>query len=346
MYIARMRTTEARKLTRDELTQLRTRGVTAVQNGEPPATVARVLGVGRSTVFGWLAKYRQGGWGALDARKRGGRKPRLDAAAMQWVYDTVATKDPRQLKFSFALWTSRMIAVVIERQFGIRLSKASVCRLMGQLGLSPQKPLWRAYQRNPDLVEAWVQTEYPAIKARARECGAEVLFGDEAGVRSDFHSGTTWAPRGKTPVISTTRARFGLNLISAVSARGSMRFMLVRGRVNAKAFIEFLRRLLHVRTQPVFLIVDGHPAHKAHCVRAFAESTGGKLELFFLPPYSPDLNPDELVWNELKHNGVGRMVITGPDQLEKTVRSTMRRIQRQPELVRSFFHAPTTAYAA
>jgi len=145
-----MKATDAGKLKRDRLTDLRRRGVAAAQDGESPAMVAKILGVGVSTVFGWLAKYRAGGWGALRAHRRGGRRPKLDAAQLKWAYDTVTTKDPRQLRFSFVLWTSRMVGEMIDKQYRIRLSKASVCRLLNQLGLTPQKPLWRAFQKGPD----------------------------------------------------------------------------------------------------------------------------------------------------------------------------------------------------
>ena len=340
-----MKTTDARRLARNELTDLRRRGVRAVQDGESPAVVARVFGVAVSTVFSWLARYRGGGWDALNARKRGGRPPKLDAAKLRWLYDVVTMKDPRQLKFDFALWNSRMIVELIERQFGIRLSKSSVCRLLNQLGLTPQKPLWRAYQKDPVRVKKWLEEQYPAIRAQARREKARIFFGDEAGVRSDFHAGTTWAPKGKTPVVQTTGARFGLNIVSAVSAKGQMRFMIVKGTVNADVFIVFLKRLIHNADTPIFLIVDGHPSHRAKKVSTFIDSTDGTLRLFFLPGYSPELNPDEQVWNDLKNNGVGRKVITGPDQLRAEVSSHLRSLQRKPARIQSFFQTPDTLYA-
>jgi transposase len=344
-YVVVMHRNDARKLTHRELTELRRRGVAAVQGGESARIVAGVLGVHIVTLFGWLARYRRGGWSALGAAKRGGRPPTLDAKKLQWLYNTITGKDPRQLNFPFALWTSRMVQVLIDRQFNIRLSKASVCRLLNQLGLSPQKPLWRALQKDPALVEKWLKKEYPKIRRLARKRKAEIFFGDEAGVRSDFHAGTTWAPCGCTPVVSTTGARFGLNIISAVSAQGTMRFMIVHERVTATVFIEFLKRLMYNATSPVFLIVDGHPAHKAGVVSEFVKSTEGMLRLFLLPPYSPELNPDEHVWNDLKNNAVGRTSITGPDQMKATVLSYMRKLQKLPERIASFFHAPETSYA-
>jgi transposase len=341
-----MKSLDARKLSHDKLTELRRRAVTAIQNGESPRDVARVLGVNRVTVYGWLALYRSGGWGKLDAKKRGGRKPKLDAKALDWIYRTVTLGNPNQLKMPFVLWSAKLIASAIDKQFGVKLSKASVCRLLHQLGLSAQRPLWRAYQRDPEAVDRWLKEQYPAIAAAAKRAKGEVWFADEAGVRSDAHSGTTWAPKGQTPIVSTTGARFGLNVISAVNRRGELRFMCVDGKVNADVFIEFLKRLVATAGHPVFLVVDGHPTHKAVKTRKFVESLKGKLQLFFLPGYSPDLNPDELVWNNLKSQGTGRRAITGPDQLKKLVVGHLRSMQRNLALVRSFYRTPSTAYAA
>ena len=341
-----MKSQDARKLSYDKLTELRRRAVAAVQNGESPEDVARVMRVNRASVYGWLALYRGGGWDNLDAKKRGGRKPKLDAKALRWIYQTVTLGNPNQLKMPFVLWSAKLLAAAIEKKFGIKLSKASVCRLLHQLGLSPQRPLWRAYQRDPQVVERWLKEEYPAIRAAARKAKGEVWFGDEAGVRSDAHSGTTWAPKGQTPIVSTTGARFGLNVISAVNRRGALRFMCVEGKVNADVFIEFLGRLVESAGHPVYLVVDGHPTHKAAKTRKFVESTKGRLKLFFLPGYSPDLNPDELVWNNLKSQGTGKRAITGPDQLKKLVLGHLRSMQKNAGLVRSFYRTPSTEYAA
>jgi len=341
-----MKTTDARRLKHDELTALRKRGVKAVQNGESPEDVARILGISRVTIYNWLALYRKGGWAALEAKKRGGRKPRLDGKAMAWLYKAIANKTPDQYKFPFALWTSKLVARLIKERLGISLSKASVCRLLNQLGLSAQRPMWRAYQQNAQHVELWLKKEFPAIRARARREKAEIWFADEAGVRSDAHAGTTWAPKGKTPIVSSTGARFGLNIISAVSPKGDFRFMCVKGRVNAGIFIDFLKRMLQTTDRKVFLIVDGHPTHKAKKVNKFVESVADRLVLFFLPPYSPERNPDELVWNDLKNNSLGRKAITCVEQMKQEVISYLRFIQKTPERVRSYFMALTTAYAA
>jgi len=341
-----MKTMDARRLDYKTLTELRKRAVGSVQEGQSPEVVAKALNINRASMYNWLALYRKGGWGALEARKRGGKKPKLEGKAIQWIYKTVTMKNPLQLKFTFALWTAMMVRQLIYRQFRIKLSKASVCRLLNQLGLTPQRPVWRAYQQKPEEVQKWLQEEYPKIRRWARQKKAIIFFGDEAGVRSDHHAGTTWAVKGKTPVVSSTGARFGLNMISAVSAQGEFRFMTVKGRVGAPLFIEFIKRLLHGMERMVFLIVDGHPVHKAKSVKSFIDSVKDHFRLFYLPPYSPELNPDERVWNDLKNNAIGKQVVVSRDQLHGAVISHLRFIQKSPDRVRSYYNNETTKYAA
>jgi len=267
---------DARRLDHHTLTELRTRAVHSVQEGQSPEIVAKALGIHRVTIYGWLARYRRGGWGALDAQKRGGRPPKLTGKALTWIYRTITTKNPLQLKFPYALWTAKIIGQVIKTRVRVTLSKASICRLLAQLGLSPQRPVWRASQQKPEAVQAWLNKEYPRIQALARRMKAQIFFGDEAGVRSDHHAGTTWAVIGKTPVVRSTGARFGLNIMSAVSAQGEFRFMTVHGRIAATRFIEFIKRLIHGTDRMIFLIMDGHPIHKAKCVTKFIETESMK----------------------------------------------------------------------
>ena len=192
----------------------------------------------------------------------------------------------------------------------------------------------------------WKEEDYPKLRRRAQRLGAQILFADEAGVRSDFHSGTTCGRRGHTPVVSSTGARFRVNMLSAVSAQGQLRFMLAQERVTAAVFLEFLKRLMVNAKAPVFLVVDGHPIHRAKSVKGFVEAQNGRLELHYLPSYSPELNPDELVWNNLKTHALGRKAIESRRDLRAMVLSHLRRMQKLPRLIRSFFRAPTTQYAA
>jgi transposase len=337
--------TDARKLSWYSLSDLRKRAIARVHEGESPSEVARVFGIGQRTIYSWIALYRNGGWDALNARKRGGRPSLLDGKKMKWVYDTVVDKNPLQMKLPFALWTAKIIGGVIEKKFGIALSKASVCRLLSQLGITPQRPIWQAYQQKPEAVEKWLKTEYPKIRAMAREMNGEIYFADEAGVRSDHHAGTTWAPKGCTPVVQTTGARFSLNVVSAVNAQGEFRFMVVKGTVGAKQFCQFITRLVASTAKVVFLIVDGHPAHKSIMVKRLVEKLKSRIRLFFLPPYSPQLNPDERVWNDLKNNGLGRIIISSPEQMKKAIISFLRFIQKSPERVKAYFTDENVAYA-
>ena len=342
-----MRQDDARKLDHATLEALRIRAVRSVQAGEHPEAIARSLRINRRTIYGWLAQYRQGGWGALNAKPLFGRPPKLDARAMQWVFNTVTRKNPLQLNFPFALWTREMVAKVIKDKFGVTLSANSVGRLLAQLGITCQKPLHRAQERDEALVQQWLKKEYPRIKALAGREKAEIFFGDAAHMRSDHHAGRTWGKKGQTPVVETTGARHGMSLISAISARGHMRFMIKeKGGVNAAVFIEFLKRLITGAKRAIFLIVDRGPAHIAKMTKAFVESLNGRLRLFYLPPYSPDRNPDELVWKHLKADTVGRMAVTGRDDFRTKVRASMRQLQRDPEKIRSFYQKPSLKYAA
>lgn len=335
---------DGRKLSHEARQEIRIRAVQRVEAGESPEDVVRTLGFHRSCIYDWLARHREGGIEALRFKKIPGRKPKLSGLQLKKLFDWITLKSPQQLQFEFALWTRDMIRQVISREFDVRLSAVSVGRLLRKLGLSPQKPLRRAYQQDQEAVTRWKDEEYPAIRKAAKQVGASIFFADEASVRSDYHSGTTWAPVGKTPVITKTGARFSMNLISAVSPRGELRFMTVKGRMTAPKFIDFLRRLLVGAEEPIFLIVDRHPVHRSSKVRRFVEATEGQLRLFFLPSYSPELNPDEQVWNNLKNHGVGRLTPMGPDQMKRTVMHRLRSLQRIPVKVRGFFRHPETVY--
>lgn len=341
-----MRCNDIRRLGREGLAEFRLRAVMRVQAGESPEELYEELGISRVTLYQWLAAYRNGGMKGLGAKYSPGRPKTLSAKQLRWLYRIIATKNPLQLRFTFALWTRKMIQELIRRELKVRLSLASVGRLLAQLGFSCQKPLRRAFEQNPTLVEKWMKRDYPSIARQAKKARAAIFFCDESGVRSDFHAGTTWSLKGNRPVLPTTGNRFSLNMISAISPQGALRFMVTKERLTVGVFIDFLKRLLIGASGSIYLVLDRHPVHRSKKVAQFVESLEGKLRLFFLPPYAPEVNPDELVWNDVKNNSVARKLIQSPANLKQAVKSRLTFLQRNPQHVRRFFDAPSTKYAA
>jgi len=338
------RDSDARAHDHHTLQVMRQQAVKAIRNGETASSVAAAMGVNIRTVFRWLSDFAEGGQNALLAKPIPGRPPILDGEQLRWIAETVRDKAPWQMKFEFGLWTLSLIGEVIYREFGKRLSIGSLSRVMRILGYTPQKPKYLAWQQDPILVEAWRTEIFPQVKEEARKTGAVIYFADEAGIRSDYRAGTTWAPQGQTPTVQVTGRRFGLNMISAVSNRGDFRFMVQEGTVTADVFREFLKRLLMGSDQPMILVVDGHPVHKSKKVKEFVEAQEGKLKLVILPPYSPQLNPDEQVWAWVKPQVV-KQIPQNKVELKKLVISSLRRLQKLPRVVASFFRHPDCQYA-
>ena len=334
------------KTERIALEEIRLRAVRAVRAGESVEAVAKTMAVTKRTVYGWVAAYRIDKNDALLATKAAGAQRKLTEKQRAWLSETVTSKSPRQLQMDFGLWTRDLVRSLIRKKFGVTLAVTSVGYLLKELGFTAQRPLIRAYQQDPDRIKRWLRIEYPRIRREAKTARAEIFFADEAGIRTDYHAGTTWSPKGKTPVVYTTGVRKSCNMLSAVSARGALRFMVRRGTVTTDVFIEFLRRLMDGATRPIFLIVDGHPTHRAKRTQAYVAATRGKLKLFYLPPYAPELNPDELVWRQVKHHGVGREPILDDDDLARRADSHLRSLQKRPATIKAFFQAPTTSYAA
>jgi transposase len=348
-----VREDDGRKLDHQTLEALRLRAVEQVARGVPAAEVGAglaALGLHRRTIYTWLATERAEGREALRAKPVPGRPRKLAEQQLGELAGLIAESDPRDRGFAVALWTREVVRQLIEARFGVQLTVASVGRTLHDLGFSAQRPLYRAEQADPVAVARWKEVEYPKIAAQARAAGGTVYFVDEAGVRSDYHTGTTWAPVAKTPAVRTTGARFGLNLISAISAQGALRFSVLTGTLTAAGFIAFLQRLLHDAehngSNPVFCIVDNHPAHRAKAVDRFVASTGGALRLYRLPAYSPQLNPDEWVPKFVKADGVAPAAPRGPEQMKAVVTARLRRLQRLPQIVRGFFGDPELAYIA
>jgi transposase len=336
---------DKRSVDHQTLEYLRKLAVTRVKAGERPSVVGKSLGFCRTSIYRWIRAESQGGEEALNSRKAPGPTPKLTDKQKQQVIRWIVGKDPRQYGFDFGLWTRHIVGAMIADRFGVSLTLPCVGALLASLGITPQKPLRRAYERDPAAIEHWKHTVYPSLRRRARRERADIFFLDETGVRSDCVLGRTYGLRGKTPVVQTSGRRQAINAISAVSPRGGFWFQVYRGMLNAARFIEMLSQLMKGRRRKVILILDGLPAHKAKSVAQYVQSRRGRLELHFLPPYAPDLNPDEFVWHHLKQNGTAKKPLKKDESLEERVIEDLQNIQEDAQLVKSFFKAESVAYA-
>jgi len=317
-----------------------------VEDGEAPSEVMKSLGLCRTSIYPWLRTYEDQGMEALVEKIAQGPEPKLSEKQRQQVKRWILGKDPRQYGFDFGLWTRRIVSTLIQEKMGIDLGLTAVGRLLAGLDITPQKPLRRAYERDPQAVELWRQETYPKLRRRAKRVGAMIFFLDEAGFQSDAPLGRTYGLKGDTPVVRTSGQRQSINVISAVNARGEFWAATYTGKLNAVAFVAFLQNFMRGRRGKVFLVVDGHPAHKANIVKHYVQSLEGRLELHFLPPYAPDLNPDEFVWSYMKVNGVSKKPLKQNESMRQRVEEDLAAIQANRTLVQSFFRAESVAYAA
>lgn len=320
--------------------------VRRVREGERPSEVIKSYGLCRTTIYKWLRAERSGGEQALSARRHLGPRSKLSPSQKLQVRGWISGKDPRQYGFDFGLWTRQIVAELIARKFRVTLGVTAVGRLLSELDITPQKPLRRAYERDPVAIKRWQREQYPRLRARAKRRGAKIFFLDEAGVRSDHVLGKTWGVKGQTPEVPTSGQRQSVNAISAVNGLGEFWYEIYTQRFNATLFIELLKNFMKHRKAPVFLVLDGHPSHHARIVQEYIRTLAGRLELHFLPGYAPELNPDEFVWNHLKNQGVSKKPLRRGESLKERVKADLQAIESCPSLVRSFFCAPSVAYTA
>ena len=340
---------DARSLPSDAQAELRRTAVRLVDEGRSKTEVAGLLSVSRETVGRWVKAHRAGGDRALDARRRGRRAghTKLTDAEQQKIAKLVAGKNPDQLKLPGFLWTRALVRDLIRQQLGIDVGEDTVGRYLRVWGMSPQKPMRRAYEQSDEAVRRWLEVDYPAIVKRAYRERAEILWLDESGLRSDHTAGRTWAPIGQTPVTHGTGKRFKANMIAAISNAGTLRFRVFDERFTGPVFLDFLRRLIRDnRGRKVMLILDGHPAHRARVVRDYVAAHRDEIELHFLPGYSPELNPAECLNQDVKTNALGRRRPLDVHQLKADVRRFLRSCQRRPAKVARYFHERHVAYAA
>ncbi len=322
----------------------------AVIAGQSHREVARTLGIERSVVSKWMRWWRDGGWEGLKDRRRG-REPGEQLALEPWqqavIVKLIKEKHPDQLQLPGFLWTRDAVAELIERKFGAHLAVRTMGRYLRSWGFTPQVPAHRAFERDPEAVRQWLEETYPKIAARAKREGALILWQDETGFRSQCSHGRSWSPKGQTPIVEGTGQRFGTNMSSAIGNDGSLRFMLFDGNFNQFVFIDFLERLIkHHPDRKIFLIVDGHPSHRSKLVKQWVAEHEERIELHFLPAYSPQLNPVELLNHDVKANAVGRQRARNLVQLKENVTAYLLGRQEQPHIIKRFFTHRDTAYAA
>ncbi len=339
---------DARRLQPKAQEDLRRRVVAAVRDGGMSQVEAvRTFYVSRSAVHNWLRAVEAGGAAALKARQRGPKaSSRLPGHQAATVVRIIEDRCPDQLHLPFALWTREAVGDLIAQRFGIELSVWTVGRYLRKWGFTPQKPLRRAYERDPAAVSRWLRESYPALRAQAKREKAEIHWGDEMGLRSDHQVGRSFSRRGQTPVVNGTGQRFGCNMISAITNRGTLRFMVFKNRFTAEVFLKFLRRLIRQAGRKAFLILDSHPVHRSGRVKRFVADNSKRIRLEFLPGYSPEINPDEYLNQDVKSNAVGRRRPPTQEAMVSGVRSYLRATQKQPRIVESYFHHPDVRYAA
>ena len=325
---------------------MRRLAVQRVLNGESPKVVSESYGLGKKTIFVWLKVAREKGLDALAPKPRPGRKKALTDFEEQEVKRWVLSGDPRQYGFDFGLWTRQIVADLLLDRFNIQLSVTAVGNLLHRIGLTPQKPLRRAYERSDEDIQKWKEEVYPEIKKSAKTAGAEVFWLDEASIRSDDPLMRTWGLKGQTPTVRTSGQRQGINVISALSNGGGFWYRIFNGRFNAEVFIDGLKDLIKNRKKPIYVITDGHPVHKSKLVATFLKENESRIKLFILPPYAPDLNPDELVWNHLRQKGTARSPLKKGESLKERTFIDLELIAQNKGLIKSFFKSESVLFAA
>lgn len=340
---------DARTLAPAAQAHLRQLVVKALRRGSRQTAAAKTYGVSLRAVHTWAALDTVGGLRALKPKRRG-RRPgeggRLSVAQAQRIRSLIMGKMPDQLKLPFYLWTRAAVVHLIARQYGLTISLTTVGRYLRTWGMSPQKPVRRAYERTDKAIAQWLSETYPDLAREARRDGARIYWGDEMGLRSDHVAGTSYAPLGQTPVIRATGQRFGCNMISAITNRGTLSFMVFHGKFDGVRFVDFLRRLLKQAAGKVYLIVDGHPVHKSTVATRFVAEHATRLRLILLPGYCPELNPDELLNQDVKTNALGKSRPTNRPEMMATVRRHLHRRQKQPQVITNLFREKHVCYAA
>ena len=340
---------DARKLSTEAQQQLRNQAIRLKKAGRTYKEIAEITGVHGTTACKWYKTYLRGGKTAVTIKQRGrpkGSCRTLTQEQEKELQKAIRDKCPDQLKLPFALWTRLAVRQFIKQLWFIDMPIRTVGEYLKRWGFTPQKPLKKAYKQNPKTVKAWLDNEYPEILKRAKEENAEIHWGDETGLCNDSYHGRSYAPRGETPAIKLHPRCERVNLISSITNQGKVRFMVYKNKMNSQTLIKFMERLIKDADKKVFLIVDNLKVHHSYIVRDWLKKHENEIDIFFLPSYSPELNPDEYLNCDLKAGVHGGKPARTKDQLKKKVQSHMRMLQKKPGRVATYFKHERICYAA
>ena len=340
---------DARKLTGPAQEEKRKQAIRLYQQGWQYKSISEVVGVHFETIGKWVRLYRSMGLDGIKARKQGryvGSGNLLSVEQTQQIKEMITDKMPYQLKMPYALWTRKAVKELIATELGVKISIRTTGNYLSKWGFTPQKPLKRAYEQNPEKVKQWLDVQYPMIKAKAKKEEAEIYWGDETGLRSDHQRGRGYAPKGQTPIITVCAKRTSSNMISAINNQGKVRFQIYNGTMNAKLLIGFMKRLIKGANKKVILILDNLRVHHAKIVKSWLAEHDEAIEVFYLPAYSPELNPDEYLNCDLKAGVHSTSPARDNKQLKSKIRSHMCMLQKRPQRVPSYFKHPKIKYAA
>lgn len=334
---------DARHFSRQTLEELRKLAVQRVQDGVSPELVTQVLGISSPCIYRWLNIYKAKGMEGLNSHPAPGKQPKLTVDQRAWLLETLLEKTPLDFGFQTMLWTQALVKAVIKMEQGLVLHRSTVGRTLAAMGLTPQVPLRRASERDAKAIEKWKLEEFPRLRKRAKKERASLYFLDEMGIRSTESQGHTYGLKGQRPSVETSGKNFGVNVISAVSLTGDLRFMVMEKNFNSEVFLIFLERLMSATPRKLYVVTDRHSAHQSKVVQAFLKTHQAKMELVLLPTYAPETNPDEWIWQAAKDEVRKEPLVDKPD-LRKKVRKIMHAIARAKDRIRKIFEAPDLEY--
>jgi len=344
-----METTDMRTLSRDARHERRVQVIRMRKAGQTYEAIAAQTGLSRTGVFNICQRHANGGVKALHDAVGGRKKGEfrvLTADQERQVQQLIRDKTPDQIKMPYALWSRPAVSELIADRFGIRIPVRTMGTYLKRWGFTPQKPIRRAYEQSPTAVKQWMDTTYPGIAVRAKKEGGEIHWGDETGLRGDDVRGRSFAPKGETPVIRVSSKRAGLSIISTVTNKGQMRWKIFDGALNSDILIDFLRRLTKGASKKVFLILDNLRVHHSKPVKLWLAKHTEVIEVFYLPSYSPELNPDEMANADIKQAVTKLAPARTKLQLVKAASHHLRSVQKQPERIRRYFQHDPVKYAA